>query len=47
MPPAKYVEHAGTNPRSRTLGAVCPPARVHEIDYREMPAVTRQSVLDC
>ena len=25
-------------PRSRTLGTVCPPARVHDIEYRERPA---------
>ena len=46
-PPAEDVEHARRYPRSRTLSTVRPPTRVHDMEYRERPAESGQSVLDC
>ena len=34
-------------PRSRTLGTVCPPTRVHDMEHRERPEESRQSVPGC
>ena len=46
-PPAKDVEHAGDIiDRGRWVQFVRP-ARVHDIEYRERPAVSRQSVPGC
>ena len=43
---AEDVEHAG-DILDRGRWVVCPPTRVHDMEYRERPAESGQSVPDC